>query len=46
MLVEWSDLVEWPGVILILSLVFAVHLFGGLTVTIERARFLAIPMRC
>ncbi|MDH5690945.1 MAG: hypothetical protein OEY81_05905, partial [Candidatus Bathyarchaeota archaeon] len=35
MLVEWSDLVEWPGILLILSLVFAVYLFGGLTVTID-----------
>ena len=33
MLTEWSELVECPGVLLVLSLIFVVHLFGGVTVT-------------
>lgn len=37
MLVEWSDLVEWPGILLVLSFTFLVFFFGGLTVGLALA---------
>ena len=40
MLIEWSELVEWPGVLLVLPLIFVVYLCGGATVTAVDCDFL------
>ncbi|MDH5746779.1 MAG: hypothetical protein OEZ21_07485 [Candidatus Bathyarchaeota archaeon] len=44
MLIEWSELVEWPGILLILSITFAVHLFGFVTIPLAENYRLVITL--